>query len=98
MKKMHLNAGQRSKFKYLSGSFAIRLLVVKNGATAGVTLGRATGIESFVREYKGYAIHLRSREIAVYPYSHRDSAFSASGDSGYVVANANCNIVDMLVD
>ena len=32
------------------------LIVVKNGATTGVALGRATGIESFVREYKDYAI------------------------------------------
>jgi hypothetical protein len=32
------------------------LIVVKNGATTGVTLGRATDIESFVREYKDYAM------------------------------------------
>ena len=72
------------------------LIVVKNGATTGVTLGRATGIESFVREYKDYAIHSTSRQIAVYPYSNKDGAFSAPGDSGSVVGDANHRIVGML--
>ncbi|KAL5490711.1 hypothetical protein ACEPAI_5545 [Sanghuangporus weigelae] len=72
------------------------LIVVKNGATTAVTLGRATGIESFVRAYKDYAIHTTSMEIAVYPYSHKDGAFSAPGDSGAVVADANSRIVGML--
>ncbi len=72
------------------------LIVVKNGATTGVTLGRATGIESFVREYKDYAIHSTSREVAVYAYSNKDGAFSAPGDSGSVVGDANSSIVGML--
>src|SRR5438552_18874869 len=53
------------------------LIVVKNGATTGVTLGRATGIESFVRNYNEYGIHSTSMEIDIYPYSHKDGAFSA---------------------
>jgi len=73
------------------------LIVVKNGAATGATLGRATGIESFVREYKGDAIHSTSMEIAVYAYSHEDGAFSAPGDSGSVVGDANCRIVGMLI-
>jgi len=72
------------------------IIVVKNGATTSATLGRATGIESFVREYKDYAIHTTSMEIAVYPYSNEDGAFSAPGDSGSVVGDANHGIVDML--
>ncbi|KAH7912956.1 hypothetical protein BJ138DRAFT_1124793 [Hygrophoropsis aurantiaca] len=32
------------------------LIVVKNGNTTGITIGRTTGIESFVREYDDYAI------------------------------------------
>lgn len=72
------------------------LIVVKNGATTGVTLGRATGIESFVREYKDNAIHSTSRAIAVYSYSNRDGAFSAPGDSGSVVGDANYGIVGMI--
>ena len=40
------------------------LIVIRNSATTGVTLSRATGIESFVREYKDYAISWTSMEIA----------------------------------
>jgi hypothetical protein len=72
------------------------LIVVKNGTTTGVTLGRATSIESFVREYKDYAIHSTSMQVAVYPYSHKDRAFSAPGDSGSLVGDANSRIVGML--
>ncbi|KAL5478231.1 hypothetical protein ACEPAI_2415 [Sanghuangporus weigelae] len=73
------------------------LIVVKNGATTAVTLGRATGIESFVREYKDNTIHLTSMEIAVYSYSHKDGAFSAPGDSGSVIGDANSCIVGMVI-
>ncbi|KAI1781865.1 hypothetical protein LXA43DRAFT_977865 [Ganoderma leucocontextum] len=67
------------------------LIVVKNGATTSVTLGRATSIESFVRDPIN-AIHSTSREFAVYPYSNMDGAFSAPGDSaGSVVAYAFLN-------
>jgi hypothetical protein len=72
------------------------IIVVKNGATTGLTFGRATGIESFVRDYEEYAIHSTSMEIAVYPYSHKDGAFSARGDSGSVICDANNRIVGML--
>ncbi|KAF8836663.1 hypothetical protein BDN67DRAFT_992059 [Paxillus ammoniavirescens] len=58
------------------------LIVVRNGATTGLTLGRVTGIKSFVREYKDNAIHSTSREIAVYPYSNKGGAFSAPGTPG----------------
>jgi len=62
------------------------LIVFKNGTSTGVTLGRASGIESFVREYKDNynGIHSTSMKIAVYSYSHKDGAFSAPGDSGFV--------------
>ncbi|KAG8983866.1 hypothetical protein FRB90_005682 [Tulasnella sp. 427] len=43
------------------------IIVIKNGAATGLKFGRTTGIESFLREYKGDAIHSTSREIAVYP-------------------------------
>ena len=73
------------------------LIVVKNGVATGVTLGRATGIESFVREYKDYAISSTSMEIAVYSYGHKDGPFSAPGDSGSVLGDANSRIVGMLI-
>ncbi|GJJ08866.1 hypothetical protein Clacol_003086 [Clathrus columnatus] len=70
--------------------------VVKNGAGTGVRFGRATEIESFVREYKDHAIHSTSMEIAIYSYSYDDGAFSSPGDSGSVVADANHRIVGMI--
>jgi hypothetical protein len=72
------------------------LIVVKNGNTTGVTIGRATGIESYVREYDDYGIRSTSMEVAIYPYSHKDGAFSAPGDSGSVIADANGDIVGIL--
>ena len=80
----------------LDANGEVCLIVIKNGATTGVTLGRATSIESFVREYKDYAIHSTSREIAVYPYNNKDGAFSAPGVSGSAVGDANYGIIGML--
>ena len=56
----------------------------KNGTTTGITVGRTTGIESFVRQYAGkdFTIHSTSMEIAVHSYSPKDKAFSVPGDSG----------------
>ena len=73
------------------------LIVVKNGAATGVTLSRATGIESFVHEYKDYPISSTSMEIAAYSYSHKDGAFSAPGDSRSVLSDANSCIVGLLI-
>ena len=72
------------------------LIVIKNGKTTGVTIGRGTGIESFVRDYDDYGIRRTSMEIAIYPYSHRDGAFSAPGDSGSIVVDGQGCIVGML--
>jgi hypothetical protein len=69
------------------------LIVVKNGAGSGVTFGRATGIESFVRDYRDNST---SMEIAILSYTCDDAAFSAAGDSGSVVADANNRIVGMI--
>ena len=71
------------------------LIVIKNGKTTGATIGRGSGIESFVREYH-YGIKRTSMEIAIYPYSHKDGAFSAPGDSGSIVVDGQGRIVGML--
>ncbi|KAI1788921.1 hypothetical protein LXA43DRAFT_974534 [Ganoderma leucocontextum] len=105
MKKMYPHAETRAKFKYPRGGLMqLRDIVTydKLGQstmldTNGEELGRATGIKSFVREYKDYAIHSTSREFAVYPYTNMDGAFSAPGDSGSVVGDANYGIVGMLI-
>ena len=72
------------------------LLVVKNGKTTGVTIGRVTGIESVIREYGEYGLKRTSREVAVYPYSHKDGAFSAPGDSGSIVVDGEGRLVGLL--
>ncbi|ETW78096.1 hypothetical protein HETIRDRAFT_454139 [Heterobasidion irregulare TC 32-1] len=72
------------------------LIVVKNGNTTGVTIGRVSSIESFVREYDDYNIHSTSMEVAIYSYSHDDGAFSAPGDSGSIIADANSRILGIL--
>lgn len=73
------------------------LIVIKNGLGTGFTLGYATGIESFVQEYKDFNIYSTSREITVYSYSHKDGAFSACGDSGSVVGDTNHGVVGMII-
>src|SRR5258708_22207192 len=70
--------------------------VVKNGNSTGVTIGRGSGIESFVREYDDQGIHSTSMVVAAYPYSHKDHAFSAPGDSGSIVADGEGRIVGIL--
>ena len=72
------------------------LLVIKNGKGTGVTIGRATGIMSFVREYFEDGTHGTSMELAIYPYGHGDGAFSAPGDSGSIVVDGKGRIVGLL--
>ncbi|KAF9485641.1 hypothetical protein BDN70DRAFT_870939 [Pholiota conissans] len=72
------------------------ILLVKNGTSTGPTMGRASGVESFVREYGKDGNHSTFMAIAVYPYEF--VPFSAAGDSGAVVADANTKrIVGMLI-
>jgi len=61
--------------------------------TTGVTIGRATGIESFVREGEDKT----SMAVTVYPYSHRDGPFSARGDSGSIIVDGRGRIVGLLI-
>lgn len=72
------------------------IIVVKNGNTSGVTIGRVTSIESFVREYNEHGIHSTSMQVAIYPYSYEDGAFSARGDSGSVIADLTGRIIGIL--
>jgi len=72
------------------------ILVVKNGKTTGVTIGRVTGIESVVREYGQDGLKETSLEVGVYPYSHKDGAFSAAGDSGSIVVTGEGRVVGLL--
>lgn len=63
------------------------LFVIKNGNTTGVTIGRATGIFSFVREYFNNGTHQTSMEWAILPYDHKSGVFAAPGDSGSIITD-----------
>jgi hypothetical protein len=63
------------------------LLVIKNGNATGVTIGRATGIFSYVRKYFSNNTHQTSMEWAILPYDNKSGAFSARGDSGSIIAD-----------
>ncbi|KAK0477396.1 hypothetical protein IW261DRAFT_1566300 [Armillaria novae-zelandiae] len=73
------------------------LIVIKNGKSIGVTIGRGTGIASFVREYLEDGIKSTSMAVAIHPYSHKDGAFSAPEDSGSVVVDGHGRIVGLLI-
>lgn len=72
------------------------IIVVKSGNSTGVTIGRATGIESFVRECFEDGTNETSMELAVYPYCHDDGAFSKPGDSGSIIADGKGRIIGLL--
>ncbi|KAI0276971.1 hypothetical protein BGY98DRAFT_1097794 [Russula aff. rugulosa BPL654] len=60
------------------------LLVIKNGNATDVTIGRATGIYSFVRDDDTAQ---ESTEWAIYNYDNKSGVFSAPGDSGSIIAD-----------
>jgi hypothetical protein len=72
------------------------LIVLKNGKTTGLTVGRGSGIKSFIREYDNCGVGKISMEIAVYSYSRKDGPFSDSGDSGSIVVDGQGRIVGLL--
>ena len=72
------------------------LLVVKSGNSTDVTIGRTTGIMTFVREYFEGGTHETSMELAIYPYGNKAGAFSAPGDSGSIIANGEGHIIGLL--
>lgn len=72
------------------------LTVIKRGAGTGLTFGRASSLASFVRRSTHPGFSPPSKEIAIYPYSYADGAFSGPGDSGAVVGDAESRIVGMI--
>lgn len=63
------------------------LMVIKNGSATGVTIGRASGIMSYVREYFENGDHQTSKEWPILPYDVKSGPFSAPGDSGAVIVD-----------
>ncbi|KAF8549223.1 hypothetical protein OG21DRAFT_1556983 [Imleria badia] len=72
------------------------LIVIKSGCTTGVTIGRATGAKSFVREYFPDGTQETSVEWAILPYDQKSGAFSASGDSGAIIVDDKGRIGGLL--
>ncbi len=73
-------------------------IVIKDGKTTRVAFGRGTGIksESFVWGYADYGIRSTSMEVVIYPYSHKDCAFSTPSDSGSIVIDGHGHIIGLL--
>ena len=82
------------------------LLVIKNGNGTGVTIGRATGPMSFVREYFEDGTHETSMMLAIYGYGYGDKSygnterkervFSGPSDSGSIIVNRKGRVVGLL--
>jgi len=72
------------------------LLVIKNGNATDVTIGRATGIFSFVREYFPNNTRQESTEWAIYNYDNTYGVFSAPGDSGPIIVDGLGSIGGLL--
>lgn len=73
-------------------------MVMKRGAATGLTVGRASGFESYVRYYKPYE-ELRgkiSKEWCILPSNN--TRFSDEGDSGCVVVDGQGRIGGILTD
>lgn len=70
------------------------LLVIKDGNAADVTIGRATGIFSFVCDND----KLRSPWSAIYNYDNKSGVFSAPGDSGSIIVDGLGCIGGLLTD
>jgi hypothetical protein len=60
------------------------LLVIKNGNATDVTIGRATGMFSFVRDKD---TGQESREWAIFNYGDNSGVFSDYGDSGSIIVD-----------
>ena len=73
------------------------LHVIKSGCATGVTIGRATGVKSYVREYFPDGTHQTSMELAILPYDQESRApFSAPGDSGATIVDSKGRIGGLL--
>lgn len=71
------------------------LYVIKNGNTTGVTIGRANGISSFVRQHLTDSPRQTSMEWSILSYGNE--AFSAGGDSGSIIADGRGRMGGLLI-
>ncbi|KAH9967644.1 hypothetical protein BGW80DRAFT_1462153 [Lactifluus volemus] len=74
------------------------LVVFKNGAKSGTTIGKANTVSSYTRTYfSGQERGWQSREWPVIPTDNESGAFSKKGDSGSCVADAFSRIGGIVI-
>ena len=72
------------------------LMVIKRGRTTGLTIGRASELESFSRDIWGDGTTQISKEWAILPRNSKSGAFSAKGDSGAAIVDGEGRLGGML--
>ncbi|KAH9947232.1 hypothetical protein B0H21DRAFT_821995 [Amylocystis lapponica] len=72
------------------------IMVLKNGKTSKLTVGRLNTIRAFVREHNNGVAGKMSKEISVMPRNSKSGPFSKPGDSGSVVIDATGRICGIL--
>ncbi|KAL5478630.1 hypothetical protein ACEPAI_2815 [Sanghuangporus weigelae] len=95
MKKMYPHAETHAKFKYPHGGLTQLRDFVKDGKLPRPTMLDANGEQCLI-VVKNSATTTVTLGRATGIESHQDSAFSAPGDSGSIVVDANSRIVGML--
>jgi len=68
-------------------------IVLKDGNSTDLTVGRATGMESFVHDDD---TGQESIELAIYNYDKRSGEFSQKGDSGSLIVDGLGRMVGLL--
>jgi len=61
------------------------VMVLMNGNTSNLSVGRLNNIRAFIREYFGGQVGDMSKEVCVLPRNSKSDPFSRRGDSGSVV-------------
>ena len=72
------------------------IMVIKNGATSGVTAGRLNTIDSFIRFYYKGKPGEWSREVSVLGRDSKSGPFSYKGDSGSAVVAGDGKLAGLL--
>ena len=72
------------------------IMVLKNGNTTGLTVGRLNTIRAFTRTYFKNEPGKMAKGIAVLPRTSKSSPFSEKGDSGSVVVDGKGRVCGIL--
>lgn len=67
-------------------------MVMKNGNTTDLTIGRCAGLEAYLCDVHG----VESIELAIYNHDQRSGSFSDKGDSGSLVFDGQGRMVGII--